>query len=454
MLRARIAMLLLGVTCALFATSAASCGIAWVRVSFRFSWTPRGDAAFPVDWPTPGFSKMVCATHSTSYSMWMAGLPASNALRALAENGDHLLLAAELKTSHESDREGVQDFALVDSDQHDGDVVAESAPLPPVSEVDLRLRLNGSRNAVLVSCAAGIVPSPDFFVGFSARSVCDADGSWSRNATKPQKLRAWDANTDDGETYLSADRPTDVPSGERKAIVALLGFRDTYGTFTLRVEDDSGEPVAISKDRIAESNTKGGASEPACFPADELLHIAGGRTIRMDRVRPGEHAAAQVATDGSPSSSPIVFMSHAAHGVRTEFVHLAFVGGGRLRLSPGHYVFTPGNTLVAAGTLRQGDIVISASGSALSVESTTLAVGTGLYAPQAASGEMVVSGVRVSCYTRAIAPALAHAIVLLLEAAPVIFVRTFETLVVSNQALRRAVACLGPLFSGAPVYTR
>jgi hypothetical protein len=42
----------------------------------------------------------------------------------------------------------------------------------------------------------------------------------------------------------------------------------------------------------------------------------------------------------------------------------------------------------------------------------------GKFAPHAASGELVVSGLRVSCYTTALHPAAAHAVVAALAAAP------------------------------------
>lgn len=436
-MRARRLALAGGCGAAVLGAAAAACGAGTVAADVRLNWTPKTDAAYPKAVPA-GFGTLVCATHSKGYTMWAAGEPASAAMQALAETGDAELLLEEL-----GEAEDVLDFVGLKREAEADGAVAEGPPLAAVSELEFSLKVDGGVRATLVSCAAGIVPSPDFFVGVSGMDMCGGAGEWSASATTRQKLRAWDANTDDGEDYDSADRPV-VDGDDRKAIVALLGFTDQYGTYTLGVGGAAGSPASVG----AEEEAAGGRS--ACFPAGERVRVDGGKEVAVEELRAGVHVAAKA---GGGEPSPVVFVSHREERVQAAFVRLTVSGGGALRISPEHYLHIADGGLVAAGEVRVGDAVGGGDGGALRVEGVERVVAGGLYAPHAASGELVVSGVRVSCYTRAVRPALAHAVVRVLAAAPSGVVGAAQRAFDGGNGVAFAVAAwLRPLIQGGVRY--
>ena len=62
-----------------------------------------------------------------------------------------------------------------------------------------------SQDHPLVTLVTKAGPSPDWFVGVSALNLLD-NGDWAREKEVP--LIAWDAGTDSGVNFTSADRPT------------------------------------------------------------------------------------------------------------------------------------------------------------------------------------------------------------------------------------------------------
>eukprot|EP00168_Porphyra_purpurea_P016608 TRINITY_DN5432_c0_g1_i2.p1 TRINITY_DN5432_c0_g1~~TRINITY_DN5432_c0_g1_i2.p1 ORF type:complete len:136 (-),score=39.00 TRINITY_DN5432_c0_g1_i2:644-1051(-) len=76
---------------------------------------------------------------------------------------------------------------------------------------------------------------------------------------------------------------------------------------------------------------------------------------------------------------------------------------------PGHYLYTPAGTLLPAGAVTVGDTLAAAGGGAARVVAVSTALDRGLYNPHPASGELIVDGLRVSAYTTAVPPAIAHA---------------------------------------------
>lgn len=332
---------------------------------------------------------------------------------------------------------GVQEYATLKREpESDGHV--PFPPLAPVSELTFELALDGHSGATLVSCAAGIVPSPDFFVGFAAVPLCIGDGTYAF-PSKWNPLHGWDADTDNGEWYDSGDRP--APAGQGRHIKALLGFPPRFGTYSF----------AAGGSGVTNEPRSEGEGRRACFPADELLWLANGTQLPMSQLRPRFHFAAQ---SGGGASSLIVFVSHAEPGVLTEFVCLTLSDGGVLRLSPGHYAYTPYGGLIAAGKVVAGNHLANANGTMVRVDGIARVLAVGLYAPNAASGEMIVSGVRVSCYTTAMQPALAHAVITVLAKAPNSVMHAAQSLYDCGGGVVFAMAgLLKPLFGGKDTYS-
>lgn len=152
---------------------------------------------------------------------------------------------------------------------------------------------------------------------------------------------------------------------------------------------------------IAAAQDEGGS----CFPASAKVALAGGRTVRMDEVATGDELAVTHTT-----TSRVFGWSHRVTSRTTTFVSLTAVHSSTpLLLSPSHYLYVNGR-LVAASTVAVGDMLTLADGSPSAVTAVGRVAEAGLYAPHTLHGELVVGGVRVSSYTQAVHPTVAHAL--------------------------------------------
>jgi hypothetical protein len=144
----------------------------------------------------------------------------------------------------------------------------------------------------LVTLVTMIAPSPDWFVGVSGVPLLQG-GQWADELVVP--LGPWDAGTDDGPTYLSANDPS-VPHVPVEAITTgPLGNGVPLGTFTFTrldvppVWSDLGAGLA------------GSAGTPVLVTDGSL---AAGTTISLDLTggAPGASAALVVGFDvlGAP----------------------------------------------------------------------------------------------------------------------------------------------------------
>jgi hypothetical protein len=154
----------------------------------------------------------------------------------------------------------------------------------------------------------------------------------------------------------------------------------------------------------SKTSNGGAGGGPACFPAHARVLLASGAFVRMDALRISD----VVAVSGSDDGTEVYAFTHADRVARTRFVSVLTSSGAELALSRGHYLHVDG-ALAAAATLRVGDTLELADGSADTVVGVRYVWADGLYAPQTISGELVVDGVRVSAYTTAVEPQFAHA---------------------------------------------
>lgn len=87
----------------------------------------------------------------------------------------------------------------------------------------------------LLSLVSMIAPSPDWFVGVHDLALFE-NGQWIDEIVVD--LHAYDAGTDDGETYVAPNAAT-APQGQISRIVApsplaVDGVVAPFGTFTIR----------------------------------------------------------------------------------------------------------------------------------------------------------------------------------------------------------------------------
>ena len=158
------------------------------RVTFDASWS---EATHPTEIPgNPHFSGLIGGTHAGSVSFWREGGLASDGIRLMAERGRQSPLDLEVGAAIGA---GTAQHVLA------GDDV-------PRSPGSISLEFEVSREFPLVTLVTMVAPSPDWFVGVSGLSLIE-NGDWV--AEKRVLLHPYDAGTDSGVTFSSADAATD-----------------------------------------------------------------------------------------------------------------------------------------------------------------------------------------------------------------------------------------------------
>ncbi len=183
---ARIAFaLLFAITLAIPAVAADQ---ARYKLELHISWSK---ANHPHDWPQTGghMSGLVVVAHGSRYVLFEDGRTASSGLKLVAENGRSTVLDAEFTEARRRERIGEV-------------VKAEGLKKVPGT---MKAEFIASEDHPLVSFVTMLAPSPDWFTGASAVNL-RAEGKWVKRLRVP--LWAWDAGTDSGSSYTSANMET------------------------------------------------------------------------------------------------------------------------------------------------------------------------------------------------------------------------------------------------------
>jgi Spondin_N len=186
------------------------------RVTFDASWSA---ATHPTDFPgNAHFSGLIGGTHGPAVRFWQEGGLASEGIRLMAERGRQSPLDLEVGAAIAA---GTAQHVLA------GDDVPRS---PGAARLDFDI----SRGLPLVTLVTMVAPSPDWFVGVSGLSLIE-NGGWV--AEKTIFLHPYDAGTDSGATFASADVATEPRAPIRKIDMGPLVEAATVphlGTFTFR----------------------------------------------------------------------------------------------------------------------------------------------------------------------------------------------------------------------------
>lgn len=184
-------------------------------VVFDATWSASSQ---PVDFPdTAHFSGLVGGTHGPAVRFWTAGALATEGIRRMAERGSKSPLDQEVNDAIAA---GTAEFLL------SGPNLA-SSPLSTSMELDI------SQTFPLVTLVSMIAPSPDWFVGVDSLPLFH-DGQWVDELRVD--LHGYDAGTDSGTTYTSADRAT-APRQPVTRVgypLAPSGPAPPLGSFTFR----------------------------------------------------------------------------------------------------------------------------------------------------------------------------------------------------------------------------
>jgi hypothetical protein len=168
------------------------------QVDFTATWSAE---TLPHQFPANAhFSGLVGGSHNAQVSFWEEGELASTGIEEMAETGSKTTLIMEINDAIGSDT------AL---DVVSGGVIAAS---PGFASTDFTLDQAHS----LATVVSMIAPSPDWFVGVNGLNLFSG-GNWLADVTVD--LFGYDAGTDSGVTYTSANSDTQPP----QAISALTG---------------------------------------------------------------------------------------------------------------------------------------------------------------------------------------------------------------------------------------
>ena len=164
--------------------SDAGVGDASYQVSFTSTWSA---TTHPDNFPTsPHFSGLIGATHNQYDNYWKINELATAGIETMAETGSKASLSDQIN----------QNIAIGNT----GSLISEAGI--STSPGSLQFTLVLKQDYPLVTLVSMLAPSPDWFVGVSALSLINA-GQWLERKTVT--LYVYDAGTDDGASYTSAD---------------------------------------------------------------------------------------------------------------------------------------------------------------------------------------------------------------------------------------------------------
>ncbi|GAB0497102.1 hypothetical protein MMPV_008425 [Pyropia vietnamensis] len=166
----------------------------------------------------------------------------------------------------------------------------------------------------------------------------------------------------------------------------------------------NGAPGAVAT--ASPTATPESVEEDSCFPATATVRTADGSAVAMADLDVGTTVHV-----GSGAHSDIYAWSHKSPSRLSQYVAITTTTGeaatSPLLLSPSHYLYVDGE-LTAADDVRVGDELTDGAGQPLTVSAVERVTRPGLYAPHTLHGDLVVNGVAVSTYTRAVHPDVAH----------------------------------------------
>lgn len=152
---------------------------------------------------------------------------------------------------------------------------------------------------------------------------------------------------------------------------------------------------------VSPSPSRNASSDEVCFPQDATVRLQDGRILQMHELNVGH--LVQVAPH---QYSPIFMFTHRVPTISYTFVRLRTAKGFTIRLTASHFIYA-NSRLVPASHVSVGQTLSLVDGAdvVVSVDSVNA---KGLYNPQTLHGDIMVDGVRVSTYTKALSYRASH----------------------------------------------
>ena len=158
------------------------------EVTFNATWS---EDTHPDDFPpNPHFSGLIGASHNDQVIFWEEGGTATTGIKNMAETGSKDQLTIEVGK------------AILDKNALTLISGSGINPSPGSASVNFVV----TEEYPLVTLVTMIAPSPDWFIGVNGMNLYE-EGEFVEEKTIV--LYAYDAGTDSGTNYTSADKPTD-----------------------------------------------------------------------------------------------------------------------------------------------------------------------------------------------------------------------------------------------------
>jgi len=184
-------------------------GDATYTVTFTMNWNSQD---FPTDYPSGAhFSKLIGWSHKTSSEFFKTGTMASAGIESMAETGATDVLQSELEAKITSS-EGLQ-WVI-------GDGLSAGT-----GEISVDILVNAENPAVTL--ASMVAPSPDWYVAIVNVNLSDTNKFVD---SKTITALVYDAGTDDGITYTSADADSSPKAPISLFVDAPLGDGNSLPT--------------------------------------------------------------------------------------------------------------------------------------------------------------------------------------------------------------------------------
>jgi hypothetical protein len=184
------------------------------RVTFDATWSRTTHPQDPPD--DPHFSPLIGGTHKATVTFWQPGALASPGIQRMAEAGARSPLSTEIEAAIAA---GQAEVVITRDGQFD-------------SPDRVTIEFTVSQQFPLVTLVTMVAPSPDWFVGVGGLPLFE-NGAWREEVQV--ELFAYDAGTDSGRSFMSADEETrpHVPIARISGFPFLVGSQvPPLGTFT------------------------------------------------------------------------------------------------------------------------------------------------------------------------------------------------------------------------------
>lgn len=224
------------------------------KITFSYDWSKSTDPNFPDNQAQIGFTRLMCMSHNSNFSLWTPGQVLPLAMQHYLRREDLNVALQELFV-----------YVRVEADQKT--VLSYVRALPtfvkPKGSTTVFLPTRTEGNLTLLSCIARVWPSKDWIIGLSNLNVCE-NGEWKRSVL--QNLDGFDGGMFDSQNYgfKSEKEPAIKPVRKCLGIAARV-----YGIAMITKQDSDIPPA--SQRPVANMDKCVAVHHLVALPAEHLV---------------------------------------------------------------------------------------------------------------------------------------------------------------------------------------